>query len=1438
MCSIPGLPTPGSQVTVIISRANLSPSCGLLELWVQMDDGRKQSYDQMKEEIQIPGRKFQSSEGKPEDLCLVLISDTWHRARIKSLQDEIYGVFLIDQGKAHNATCQDLAWAHPDSFVLPPEVESCVLANVFFVESNWPQKATKFLLSLAGMKFTGHVQHVLLPDRITLLDIPVVSMHMCKLGVTKTILKEEEFKCLALKWQHLTKAESSQSQSLPQEENLNGCKQLDKQDEYFSPQLSTGTYEVVIVTEITDELDVFCKLQIFSKEGKILSKRIFQEYEGSTHCNEEIPKTVGVPCATKGSDGKWHRSLLKQDISASSSAVKVLHVDNGKMEIVPVLDIRPLYGKFLRMPVFTYLCSLAGVTGLSKECTADDRAILKSLLLNQKVVARFDQQSVLQDGYDVMLYAPNGSCINECLMKKRDLTTHLNSKSANALNQPVLSLFLNSLKNQTYLDLQTKVSSCPEERKMEHEIKSLALDICTKKSTECLDPPMHNGNPSTEVQNACNDDGLPVGSRVAVKISCIESSERFWCQKLNSNDLLENLKQDLQTYYASAQSQTFAESFYVVRNPDDNMWYRAQIIVNSHSPVIDVRFIDCGKAQKVHLHDVHPIDPTFLRLCPQAFQCCLFNMTNPPNPSVAFPDAASTDSQKFVCSITSSENELDCFVKAVGIDEQGQRLHMVDIKTKSDHVDKHLAEKFVSSEGNVQDPPQVPCDGYIFSSHNIEVGMEEKMWVTFSETVNHFYCHLNRGCGLIDRVMEDLGQHLGKPQCSDQPLGLNSVCIAKYTDDKWYRGQITELYPKVKVQFVDFGETHIVNKKDVCHFPLQASIARSTPVLAVPLGLSNMTADVPEEINQWFADQAIGQEFTMSVVAIVEKGKFIVDLFSATGHVNEIVRQKVVQMKKRTVTSLQQQNEEPLSTVFELPSVQEEEASPKTDNAPKTMQSNPVQKSDAMLPSHELIMNFRMENNVNDHEPEQLKLNVIHKDKESLASQQSFHNGLKEQQHFHSTGPNLYKWPNVSQNKMEESFASTISGPQYFWCQNSNTEKLITMSEFTQVAGKAAKDAAFEFLEVGCACLALFADDNQWYRAQVIKKGAETLSVLFVDYGNESEVDSKNVKAIPESLLVITPHALLCCLNGFVESKGSWDDEVYDAFYHLLIDKPFKLFILSVKEHPEIRVPQYLVEIECEGSVVNTAMLKYWKPASENDPTEHLQKDDLPRCGQTELSLAHFGFSKEWLTTAKFKEPEIFKIKTYMVHASCISEPNFFWCQFADTDELCKVSELAQEAGNTLKVKMTPEALVTGSPCLALFSSDNKWYRAQVIGSSEDLFNILFIDYGNECDVDIESLKMLPQSLLDIPPQAFLCHLNRFEESKGSWNDDVYDEFYNLIVDKSLKVTVHSIGNHPGVGVPQYAVEIECEGVFVNTLMQRYWKGHEPNKVLTESLKL
>ncbi|KAF1374563.1 hypothetical protein PFLUV_G00230390 [Perca fluviatilis] len=1309
MCSISGLPTPGSKVPVLITRVNLNSTCGLVELWVNMDNGKKHVYEQMRDEIQTPKRKFYGPEGNPGDHCLVCISDTWHRARIVSIQTEACNVFLIDQGQPHIATNEALAWGKKDSFLLPPETESCILANVLSLGNNWPEKATTFLESLPGKTFKGLVQHVLMPDRTILLDIPTISKHMCKIGVAKK-MPVDEFKCLVQK--------CLEADHVTQQQNLNDSCQLKKPEQYFYPELLTDTFETVNVTAVANPYRIFCILLIFSKSVKILSEQIQQHYEDSSDSGETQPLTCGDPCAARGITGKWHRSLLKQTMT-SDGAVEVLHVDEGKSELVPIGNIRPLHVKFLKMPVVTYPCSLEGVKDNGTGWTTDQTDYLKSLLLNRTFVAKFYHNNIHQDVYNVILYAHNAACINSCFIEMAGpISPSKTEQDSHFQNVPIPSSFLSPLGDERGMELHNKVivnvdglleKTLPWTKnravngRTDDGSTSGAGDTLIKRSSE--HPSLliqSNGNPLTsfpsEVQNASGDKGMENGYQLNGHPHCTD-------HPLGLNSVTQEMTSLVQTAHQISNSSEHAS----VPNEDGLI----QKLMNGSVVT-----------QTTKQKQVHSSNGTCVR-----DELKSQSIINVPAPEI--------------------EHE-----KNLG---EGRKTNLdvfLDKEIESGQIDFEITQPSLPScpEGNVN----------ICMWPNISQNKTRAVYASCIVGPHYFWCQYTNieDLNAVSRLAQEAGQ-AQQDMMFSETLGPGSPCLALFSSDKqWYRAQvISRDEDAFNVVFIDYGNECDVDIKNVRSLPQSLLEKAPRAFLSYLNGFHKSKGSWDDEGYDEFYNLVVDKELRVMV-------------FNTEDHPDIAVPQYAVELECEGVL---------VNTLMEK-------------------YWKPVAKE---------------------------RVGIEHPQTETLLQ-----DGQTESNRTHlsvskgNVNTFMYKKPCISKNKKEEVYASCIGEPNFFWCQYANTEELSEVSRLAQEAAHTQQDLKFpETLGPGSPCLALFSSDKRWYRAQVISRVDDEFKCVFIDYGNECDVDIKNVRSLPQSLLEKAPQAFLCSLNGFDESKGSWDDEGYDDFYNLVIDKQLRVAVFNTEDHPEIAVPQYAVKIECEGMAVNVAMQKYWKPvAKERVGIEHPQTETLLQDGQTESNMTHLSVAKGNVNTCMYKKPCISKNKKVEVYASCIGEPNFFWCQYANTEELSKVSRLAQETAHTQQDMTFPESLGPGSPCLALFSSDKQWYRAQVIRRVENAFNVVFMDYGNECDVDIKNVRSLPQSLLEKTPQAFLCSLNGFDESKGSWDDEGYDEFYNLVIDKELRVTVFNTEDHPEIAVPQYAVELECEGVLVNTLMEKYWK--------------
>lgn len=1324
MCSVPGIPTPGSEVSVVVTRVNLNQNCGLVELWVNMNKEIGHVYEQMKAEIQLPQRNFCGSEGRNGDLCLVNVEEKWHRARIVDVRDEKYEVFLIDLAQPHSTTSVALAWGKDECFILPPEIESCVLANILSIENNWPEQVVNFLKSLPGKEFEGLVQHALMPDRTILLDVPIISKHLCKKGVAKKI-PVAEFKNLVLKCLNLPEDDAIEPMST--EQSLNACNQLQNGDCYFYPELFTNTFESIRVTEVIDAANVFCQLVIFSNSVKILSDQINEEYKHNSAIEDVQPQTIGIPCAAKGVDGKWRRAVIKQQIASNDPNVAVVFVDEGRHELVQATNVKKLDPKYLRMPVVTYHCILEGVSR-DKEWTKEELDHLKSLLLNQNIVARFERHILPGDSYSVSLFTTSAACINDSFMEKKD--QEINGDAKHKFGHP---LILNGAAHEV-------------------AVPSIFPRILEQDSFTHTSPFSPLETPLCDL--------LTVGANVAVKVSCIESPSKFWCQTSQCDKKLNVLMKELQSHYASVHPKPLVESVCVARNPDNNMWYRAKIIANQQSPDVEVRFVDYGQTKKVPLAELRPIDPTFLRLDAQAFQCSLVNV--PPTDI----NYAKEEFHKFVDSSSAQTSGLKCVIKAVSSDNEGMLLNMVDLQTQSESASQVLVEKLAARP-----------ETFIQSSHNIEVNSKEKICISYSETVHSFYGQLERNLPLFRKVQDDIKRQMANYMPSDLSPQPNSMCIARYTDSIWYRGQVLEATPDFKVYFVDLGQTLTLNKDDIRTCAREVSSIKTIPVLAFPMGLFNLPEVVPQEINEWFAQKVVGVTFTMSVIEKGQNGKLSVELVDGTKSLNAQVREKIVYVEVEN---------KHLCNGAKIPPMSDMEVDVSQPEQSQKVQNGAEEIDDWIFVEAEP----EVKNGTAEKESTEEKMETV--------SEQT--NNMMEVDNEKQTQPKImtprgipkrlsYKMPILSLNKTMELFASSITSPDFFWCQCSNTGDLDKVTKLAQIEGLIEQDMFFPRLLIpGDPCLALYKSDNQWYRAQVIQKNVRTFSVVFIDYGNEEDIEYKDVRPLSASLLEMAPQAFLCCLDEIDEMKLKFGDKFCDKFYKALVDKPLKVKVLSMGHNSEINVPQYNVQVE--------------------DASLHklLQKAKLLINGD---ALYERPVSDK---TVFYSDPNALINQTIKVYASSITTPGFFWCQYTDSKELDKITKIAQKSG-WAEDPLYPETLVPGSPCLALYSEENEWCRAQIMSREKDMFRVVFIDYGNEDDVPLVNVRPIQPRLMEIKPQAFLCYMENFDENLETWNEELCEDFFELLLDKVIKIKILSVKHNEEVRVPQYTVQFDFDMV-------------------------
>ncbi|XP_051951825.1 tudor domain-containing 6-like [Xyrauchen texanus] len=1618
MCSIPGLPSTGSNVPVIITRVNLNPSCVLVEFWGNFDQDRKFAYQQLKIDIQYPREGFCESDGNPGDLCLVRVYETWYRARIVSRDTEDYSVFLIDEGKTLGATVNTLAWGKSDFFYLPPEVEFCVLANVLPLsrENKWSAMAFEFMKTFCGRSVNASVQDVLVPHRTFLLDIPCLSRQMYEMGFAKNVSSErfKEFVTWALQANGGT-AEPQRIDSI-RNKPIEIFEQIEKPQSYMYPELQTDTVETVVVTEITNPFRIFCQLKVFSQELRKLTERITKHYEGRIGANFARPENLGSPCASRGSDGKWYRSVLQQVMSANN-VVEVLHVDYGKKQFVQVENVRPLASEFFRMPVVTYICSLHGIIDRGVGWTASQIDYLKSLLLSRTVIAKFQYQSLSEGVHYVTLYGEENTNINQLFELKQkysldsDMTladfavqkspSSQNSSERNEtkhaedtysdlkenkpvfftetlspntshvavvqhvdspgkfwiqtlryaeefdqlmdglrnlysdptsteglINRPVAGLLcaakaqdgvfyraavykvidkkaevyfldygntevvdcfrlrqlplrfqqlpavavkcsLNGIKSRlkhwddratllfskivedkildmhvqdkyqdthmvqlvdTSLDGENDVSKLLCNADFAESEKNIVDNSSVQSSgiflTSTQPQTLSSTSAVTENASAFKEYLFPIGSSLEVTVSYIESPNDFWCQKARNAACLEVLMQDIQRFYAHSEFQSPLEAACVARHPETGTWYRALVIQKHQTQNVDVLFVDYGQTKTVAIEDLRKVSPTFLKMKGQAFRCSLYNLIHPVSRSTLdWTPEATLQFQGFVDMAASMNVPLKCTIFAVMYDSQRVVFNVVDLETPFQSICNLLVQRRLADRAPSKMAPLPPfrLDTYYYSTHDIKTGCEEKVHITYVKSVTQFFCHLARNLDQVGKLADKVNSMCSQLEVNKCPQAFGTVCFVKYTDGQWYRGQIKSKKTSVVVHFVDYGDTLEVDKSDLLPVPIEAGDIMSVPVQAVECGLSDIPEDVPCEVGNWFQNFADGHSFRALIVAKEPGGKLIVELYDGKTQVNALIRQKFPNEIHRNDQSTFQgrSSKNRIAESVEV-HLRKSSSDPRRNPMDKTQQScnSHLAQRDDHFKSKPAQSKLGFQK---DGRPKPTKVpGRCHNASKQHGSQRKSDDGddgLLPYQSGKADGvktksptylkESLLPLKLIKPGLEAEVFISHYNSPFSFFVQMVTDENDIysLVEKLNEIESFITNIATCDIHKGDLVC-AMFPNDNSWYRAAVREIIGDTIDVEFVDFGNTASISASKICGLVQSFASLPRYSIQCTLHGL--NVDNTDEEFACNFKQVVEQYTGKVMCTFVKMSGNV----WEVKLDMAGVVQGSTC-----------------RDEIPPAVALKIPGVKQTLSDIKVCT-HYKDPDLSVGMMVSGYASFIRGPLLFWCQYAITDKLQEISDMLQNVGNSLSKTLNEEAVPVGSACIALFNEDNLWYRAKVTSRDLDTLFITFIDYGNESKVNVGKVKALPPELLDVPPQAFDCQLEGFDLSKGFWDKNADDQFFELINDKPLNITVEKMGNSE----TPYFVKLESNGVDINDAMRSYWKSLSPESPSVELL--
>uniref|UniRef100_A0A8C6V472 Tudor domain containing 6 n=1 Tax=Naja naja TaxID=35670 RepID=A0A8C6V472_NAJNA len=1212
---------------------------------------------------------------------------------------------------------------------------------------------------------------------------------------------------------------------------------------FFVVRLKAGEYHNVQVSFLHDPSEFWVQLQQLKQPLCHLRRNLRDFYSQSKklECILLEPK-VGSLCCVMLKENSYHRALVTK---VQGKGIVVYLVDWGNTEVVDLYKVKKLLPQFRELPAVAVRCAVDNpFPGQPWNPEAVDY-FRKSVLNKELMIKVLGMQG---DVYIVELF--DNSLVGEknlakIMSQRKYIKHHEVLETLQAISDKLLAG--DPERKPMSLRPVKKIIPVTDEVKHPQQHDSSAAFAAemlrneyhssqgTFYSSSALDD---NDNSSCEIQNyseiKAGEEQLEFGSTVDVIVTHIENPSHFWCRLLKDSHELNILMAKIQDYCMhSAELHEWPNLLCLAKCSEDKKWYRAVIINKIHYPEeVEVAYVDYGKKEHVSFKNIRATTAEFLKLKAQAFRCSLYNLIQPKHtdPFVWDKKAIKTF-HEFVDS--GSKVSLKCIIFALAALNGTELFNIVDLITPFESACHFLIRKGLATFVQREKPlvSSVQLLSYYYSTHNIKRGNEEIVYVTHINSPCFFFCQLARNSNALENLTSKISKLSKTYNLQTSPTSRN-LYLAKYTDDCWYRAVVTSKNDSKEIFFVDFGNTQLLKNEDLIVVPNDAYELMLLPMQAIKCSLSDIV-DPPKDAIEWFEKAVLDKPLKALIVAKDPDGTLIIELYDGKMQINAKLKQSLGLQASKEITentenntlssqysvNTEENSERELGLVdFVKPVLEENTRSSAVFG--KTCQFQQKTKKEVAREFLGITEGSSKSNYVADWRD--MKCADLHKNGEIS----NIRNKSKSVTH---SSKNICELPQKSIKPGLKSlvYVSHINNLSDFYVQFVEDDPILDNISEKINSSKTVSSLVGQQLNVGDLICAIYSEDGLWYRAVIITEStSEMVEVQYIDYGNTAVVSIHQTCKLIEDCLSFPVMSIHCTLGSIKMSEVSeWTQKAVVYFSQKTSEVQMNSqFVEKVKGKWEITLSDEKGDIMVD--MINSCLeyKKYDLIETSDKASDKIGKVSLCEDILSDEHSRH-SVSKSFL----WKTPKIGE--TIKAFSLAPKNPGYFWCQFTEND-ISSIEIKLQEAEEHAKIHI--DDLKNGSPCLAK-SSDNLFHRAVVSHIEESSLTVINIDYGIEKLVSIDVIRQIPDELLIIPPQAFLCCLFGFNSEEGSWAEGINEIFYDMITELPLEITIMDKLNYGSFEIPLFVVKLECQNISINEQVKHFWKHNAENRILSET---
>ncbi|EAW49478.1 tudor domain-containing protein 1 isoform 8 [Homo sapiens] len=265
-----------------------------------------------------------------------------------------------------------------------------------------------------------------------------------------------------------------------------------------------------------------------------------------------------------------------------------------------------------------------------------------------------------------------------------------------------------------------------------------------------------------------------------------------------------------------------------------------------------------------------------------------------------------------------------------------------------------------------------------------------------------------------------------------------------------------------------------------------------------------------------------------------------------------------------------------------------------------------------------------------------------------------------------------------------------------------------------------------------------------------------------------------------------------CAFFADIQSRNKhWSEEAITRFQMCVAGIKLQARVVEVTENG---IGVELTDLStCYPRIISDVLIDEHLVLKSASPHKDLPNDRL--VNKHELQV-HVQGLQATSSAEQWKTIELPVDKTIQANVLEIISPNLFYAlpkgMPENQEKLCMLTAELLEYCNAPKSR-PPYRPRIGDACCAKYTSDDFWYRAVVLGTSDTDVEVLYADYGNIETLPLCRVQPITSSHLALPFQIIRCSLEGLMELNGSSSQLIIMLLKNFMLNQNVMLSVKGI---------------------------------------------